>query len=72
MLLPMPSHSSCNVTVMLRYIRLSVALIQRGADPTIVDFDGNYPSDYVGTDFECRPIIDAHLNKLGKSGLCEN
>ena len=57
---------------MLRYVFLPFSLIQRGADPTIVDFDGNYPSDYVGADFECRPIIDEHLNRLGKSDLCEN
>ena len=40
---------------------------QNGADATIVDFDGNYPSDYVDTDFECQPIIKEHLKKLGRS-----
>ena len=54
---------------MFRNVCLPIAFIQRGADPTITDFDGNYPSDYVGADFECRPIVDEHLNRLGKSGL---
>jgi len=41
-------------------------LLQHGADATIADFDGNFPSDYVGGDFECQPIIEEHLKKLGK------